>query len=325
MSILSLNEIYLSYSAAPLFDHASFAIEEGDRVAIVGRNGAGKSTLLKILEGKIKPDEGRVIVKQGLRVARLEQDPPMVSEKMTVGAYCALGIPENGELLSKYYMSIEQGDSAQSISLSAKLEEHGVWQKEGELQRIIGLIGLKPDTQLKGLSGGWLRKVALARALVSNPDLLLLDEPTNHLDITTIEWLQEFIKNFKGAVVFISHDRSFINAVAQRVADVDRGKILSFVGNYDAYLEGKKEALRMEEIANKDFDRRLSEEEAWIRKGIKARLTRSDSRIRRLKAMRVEHKERRARLGNVNLRVDDRELSGKSCSRNTKPWFKDGG
>lgn len=311
MSILTLNEIYLSYSTAPLFDRASLAIEEGDRVAVVGRNGAGKSTLLRILEGTIVPDEGRVIVKQGLRVARLEQDPPQEFGDITAEAYCALGLPDVGEIFAQYFMALAIGDTEKSCQLSAALEEKGAWGKEKEVARILSLLGLKPDTKLKGLSGGWLRRVALARALAAGPDLLLLDEPTNHLDIEAIEWLQEFIKNFRGAVVFISHDRSFINAVAQKVIDVDRGKISVFIGDYDQYIEAKKEALRFEEIENKDFDRRLSEEEAWIRKGIKARLTRSDARIRRLKAMRQEHKDRRSRLGNVNLRVDDRELSGK--------------
>lgn len=313
MAILSLNDIYLSYSAAPLFDHASMAIEDNDRIAIVGRNGAGKSTLLKIIEGLIVPDEGRRIVQQNTRVARLPQDPPAHLE-LPIYCYVAEGIPEVGEMLSQYFRltnDAELFDEHRISVLSESIEAAHGWKYDVEIRKILSLLGLVPENSMAPLSGGWLRKVALARALVLEPDILLLDEPTNHLDIGTIEWLQEFIKGFKGAVVFISHDRSFINAVANRIADVDRGRISMFIGNYESYVEGKKEALRLEELSNADFDRRLSIEEAWIRKGIKARLTRSDSRIRRLKEMRMEHKSRRNKLGNVNLRIDDKEISGK--------------
>ncbi len=314
MALVTLDNIYLSYSDAPLFDHASLAIEEKDRIAIVGRNGAGKSTLLKIIEGLIKPDDGRCIVQQGVRIARLEQDPPAHLD-LPVYCYVAEGIPGIGSLLSRYYILINAADgsdtSAELAEISCALDRDEGWHYDTEIYRLLNLVGLAPETMMSSLSGGWLRKVALARALVSSPDLLLLDEPTNHIDIKSIIWLQDFIASFRGAVVFISHDRSFINEVASRIADVDRGRISVFEGNYDAYVQAKQEALRLEEIANADFDRRLSIEEAWIRKGIKARLTRSDSRVRRLKEMRREHKERRARLGNVRMRIDDKEMSGK--------------
>ena len=315
MSLVTLDNIYLSYSDAPLFDHTSLSIEEHDRIAIVGRNGAGKSTLLKIIEGGIMPDEGRRIVQQGVRIARLEQDPPAHLD-LPVYCFVAQGIPEVGALLSEYYLLIGRegkspADEARMMEITVAIEHEGGWHYEAEIYRLLNLIGLQPDSQMADLSGGWLRKVALARALVSQPDVLLLDEPTNHIDINSIIWLQEFIAGFRGAVVFISHDRSFINDVARRIADVDRGVISVFDGNYDAYVAAKQEALRLEEIANADFDRRLSIEEAWIRKGIKARLTRSDSRVRRLKEMRREHRERRSRMGSVNMRIDDKELSGK--------------
>lgn len=314
MALVTLDNIYLSYSDAPLFDHACLAIEEHDRMAIVGRNGAGKSTLLKIIEGLIKPDDGRCIVQQGIRIARLEQDPPAHLE-LPVYCYVAEGIPGIGSQLSAYYQLINDDsgadNSARMAEISCQLDKEEGWNYDTEIYRLLNLVGLSPETSMSSLSGGWLRKVALARALVSSPDLLLLDEPTNHIDIKSIIWLQDFLSSFRGAVVFISHDRSFINDVALRIADVDRGRISVFDGNYDSYVQAKQEALRLEEIANADFDRRLSIEEAWIRKGIKARLTRSDSRVRRLKEMRREHRERRARLGNVRMRIDDKEISGK--------------
>lgn len=314
MALVTLDNIYLSYSDAPLFDHACLAIEEHDRMAIVGRNGAGKSTLLKIIEGLIKPDDGRCIVQQGIRIARLEQDPPAHLE-LPVYCYVAEGIQGIGSQLSAYYQLINDDsgadNSARMAEISCQLDKEEGWNYDTEIYRLLNLVGLSPETSMSSLSGGWLRKVALARALVSSPDLLLLDEPTNHIDIKSIIWLQDFLSSFRGAVVFISHDRSFINDVALRIADVDRGRISVFDGNYDSYVQAKQEALRLEEIANADFDRRLSIEEAWIRKGIKARLTRSDSRVRRLKEMRREHRERRARLGNVRMRIDDKEISGK--------------
>ncbi|MBQ3774835.1 MAG: ATP-binding cassette domain-containing protein [Ruminobacter sp.] len=313
MALVTLDNIYLSYSDAPLFDHACLAIEEHDRMAIVGRNGAGKSTLLKIIEGLIKPDDGRCIVQQGIRIARLEQDPPAHLE-LPVYCYVAEGIPGIGSQLSAYYQLINDDSGADNTArmaeISCQLDKEEGWNYDTEIYRLLNLVGLSPETSMSSLSGGWLRKVALARALVSSPDLLLLDEPTNHIDIKSIIWLQDFLSSFRGAVVFISHDRSFINDVALRIADVDRGRISVFDGNYDSYVQAKQEALRLEEIANADFDRRLSIEEAWIRKGIKARLTRSDSRVRRLKEMRREHRERRARLGNVRMRIDDKEISG---------------
>lgn len=312
MAILSLNDIYLSYSAEPLFDHTDLAVDANDRIAVVGRNGAGKSTLLKVIEGLILPDDGRRIVQQNIRIARLEQDPPAHLE-LPVYSYVAKGIDLVGDNLAEFFevSNSDNFDEFRITNLSAEIEAKQGWKYDVEIRRILSLLGLDPLKSMASLSGGWLRKVALARALVYEPNLLLLDEPTNHLDIATIEWLQDFIKNFNGAVVFISHDRSFINAIATKIIDVDRGKISSFLGNYETFVEGKREALRLEEIANADFDRILSQEEAWIRKGIKARLTRSDSRVRRLKEMRVEHKARRGKMGNVNLRIDDKELSGK--------------
>lgn len=317
MAILTLNDLYLSYSAAPLFDHADLAIEQTDRIAIVGRNGAGKSTLLKIIAREITPDEVVRNEKQNLRIARLEQDPP-AHLPLSVYAYVASGIPKVGKFLAQFFLIThgldEQKDNALTDDfdeLSTQIEELEGWQYDIIIRRLLSLLNLDPLTPMSQLSGGWLRKVALAKALAYEPDLLLLDEPTNHLDITTIEWLQEFLQSFKGAVVFISHDRAFIDNVATRIVDIDRGRISCFPGKFARYKAEKEEAMRLEQLANEDFDRILGQEEAWIRKGIKARLTRSDSRVRRLKEMRAEHKNRRARIGNVNLRIDDKETSGK--------------
>lgn len=317
MAILTLNNLYLSYSDAPLFDHADLTIEENDRIAVVGRNGAGKSTLLKIIEGSITPDEVVRNERQNLRIARLEQDPPAHLD-LSVYAYVARGIPVVGEYLAQFFLvsnllndGINSDITDDLNELSSFIESHEAWHFDTSIRKLLSLLNLDPFAKMSSLSGGWLRKVALAKALSYEPDLLLLDEPTNHLDISAIEWLQDFLKPFKGAVVMISHDRAFIDNVAKRIVDIDRGKISYFEGGFSDYKLAKEEALRLEKIANDDFDRILSQEEAWIRKGIKARLTRSDSRVRRLKEMRMEHKNRRARLGNVNLRIDDKETSGK--------------
>lgn len=317
MAILTLNNLYLSYSDAPLFDHADLTIEENDRIAVVGRNGAGKSTLLKIIEGSITPDEVVRNERQNLRIARLEQDPPAHLD-LSVYAYVARGIPVVGEYLAQFFLvsnllndGINSDITDDLNELSSFIESHEAWHFDTSIRKLLSLLNLDPFAKMSSLSGGWLRKVALAKALSYEPDLLLLDEPTNHLDISAIEWLQDFLKPFKGAVVMISHDRAFIDNVAKRIVDIDRGKISYFEGSFSDYKLAKEEALRLEKIANDDFDRILSQEEAWIRKGIKARLTRSDSRVRRLKEMRMEHKNRRARLGNVNLRIDDKETSGK--------------
>jgi ATP-binding cassette subfamily F protein uup len=317
LAILTLNNLYLSYSDAPLFDHADLTIEENDRIAVVGRNGAGKSTLLKIIEGSITPDEVVRNERQNLRIARLEQDPPAHLD-LSVYAYVARGIPVVGEYLAQFFLvsnllndGINSDITDDLNELSSFIESHEAWHFDTSIRKLLSLLNLDPFAKMSSLSGGWLRKVALAKALSYEPDLLLLDEPTNHLDISAIEWLQDFLKPFKGAVVMISHDRAFIDNVAKRIVDIDRGKISYFEGSFSDYKLAKEEALRLEKIANDDFDRILSQEEAWIRKGIKARLTRSDSRVRRLKEMRMEHKNRRARLGNVNLRIDDKETSGK--------------
>ncbi len=317
MAILSLNQAYLSYSDAPLLDSLDLQIEAGERLCLVGRNGAGKSTLLKVIAGEIPLDDGRRTHIQGLKIARLEQDPPQSSEQ-SVFDYVAHGIRELGDLLLEYHrvsVLVASEPCEQHIKALSRLQEQlehlNGWQFDTRIRQILSLLQLDAETALSSLSGGWLRKVAFARAIVSDPDLLLLDEPTNHLDIAVIEWLETFLAEFKGAIVFISHDRAFIHKVATRIVDLDRGKVTSWPGNYDEYLVGKEEWLRVEALQQAEFDKKLAQEEAWIRQGIKARRTRNEGRVRALKALRRERQDRRELQGNAKLQVDEAKRSGK--------------
>ncbi|CAE1144678.1 ABC transporter ATP-binding protein [Serratia sp. Tan611] len=317
MSLISMSGAWLSFSDAPLLDNTEIHIEDNERVCLVGRNGAGKSTLLKIL-GKEQPlDDGRVIYEQDLIVARLQQDPPR-NIGGTVFDFVAEGVAEQAEHLKAYHAishEVEQDPSEKNLAKMAKvmeiLDHHGLWQLDSRIAEVLAQLGLNGEAQLSSLSGGWLRKAALGRALVSSPRVLLLDEPTNHLDIETIDWLEGFLKEFQGSIIFISHDRSFIRNMATRIIDLDRGKLVSWPGNYDQYLLGKEEALRVEELQNAEFDRKLAQEEVWIRQGIKARRTRNEGRVRALKALRMERAERREVMGTAKMQVEEATRSGK--------------
>lgn len=317
MSLISIHGAYLSFSDAPLLDNTELHIEENERVCLVGRNGAGKSTLMKIINGEQPLDDGRIIFEQDLVVARLQQDPPR-NITGSVYDFVAEGVEEQAEHLKAYHAishAVMLDPSEKNLNemgrLQTILDHHNLWQLESRINDVLQQIGLEPDTELSSLSGGWLRKAALGRALVSNPRVLLLDEPTNHLDIETIDWLETFLKTFSGSIVFISHDRSFIRNMATRIVDLDRGKLVSWPGNYDLYLEGKEEALRVEEMQNAEFDRKLAQEEVWIRQGIKARRTRNEGRVRALKALRRERSERREVMGKANMQVGKASRSGK--------------
>ena len=317
MAIFSLHQAYLSYSDAPLLDHIELQIEPGERLCLVGRNGAGKSTLLKVIAGDIPLDDGRRIHLQDLKIARLEQDPPQSSQQ-SVFDYVAEGLSGVGALLQHYHLqsiAVAQEASEQNIRTLSRLQEEldhlNGWQFDTRIRQVLSMLNLDPEASLQQLSGGWLRKVAFARALASAPDLLLLDEPTNHLDIAAIDWLESFLAEFKGAIVFISHDREFIHRLATRIIDLDRGQISSWPGNYDQYLAGKEEALRVEELQQAEFDKKLAQEEVWIRQGIKARRTRNEGRVRALKALRRERQERRDVQGTARLQVDEAQRSGK--------------
>ena len=317
MALISLTNAYLSFSDHPLLDHAELHIEPNERVCLVGRNGAGKSTLLKIIAQQVTMDDGKVQYEKDLVVSRLEQDPPRHAEG-NVFDYVAEGIEHLADLLKEYHhisQELTQNYSEQILNqlaqVQAKLEHANGWQFENKINEVLQKLELNPDTKLADLSGGWLRKAALARALVCNPDVLLLDEPTNHLDVDAIEWLENFLLEFTGSIVFISHDRSFIRKMATRIVDLDRGKLVSYPGNYDLYLTTKEENLRVEALQNELFDKRLAQEEVWIRQGIKARRTRNEGRVRALKAMREERRQRREVMGTAKLQLDNSSRSGK--------------
>lgn len=317
MALLTIHNAQLAFGDHPLLDKAEFALQENERVCLVGRNGAGKSTLMKVLAGDILLDDGKIQITQDVVVSRLEQDPPR-NQEGTVYEYVSGGLAEIGEQLKIYHDLLDlvaQDPSEKNINRLAKIQEQldhlNAWRFDDRVKNVLGALKLDPETKLTDLSGGWQRKAALARALVCDPDVLLLDEPTNHLDVTTIEWLETFLKDFKGSIIFISHDRAFIKSMATRIVDLDRGQLASFPGNYDQYLNDKEEMLRVEEMQNAEFDKKLAQEEVWIRQGIKARRTRNEGRVRALKKLREERRDRREVQGKVNLNIDDASRSGK--------------
>ena len=306
MALISLLEAKLAYGDDLLLDNADFALEEGEKICLLGRNGTGKSTLLKVFAGLNALDDGRLIIKQGLNIARLEQDPPQNTEG-TAYTMVAKALPVVGQSLARFFLSDDEQEQA---SLAAFIESHDGWKKDGIIRKILNKMEIDPETPLQSLSGGWRRKVALAAALSCEPDVLLLDEPTNHLDIETIEWLETWLNDFKGALIFITHDRTFADHCASRIVELDRGKLYSYPGSFEAYIRLRDERLRMESLERKEFDRILSEEEAWIRRGVKARLARNEGRVRNLEQMREERKNRRDRQGNVIMQVSEADRSG---------------
>lgn len=318
MNLVRLQQAQLAFGNAPILDRADLVIESGERVCIVGRNGAGKSTLLKVIAGEVLLDDGEVQVIGDAVVARLPQDPPAQSTQ-SVYDYVAEGLAHIGELLQQYHQVVLQLNDApdQSSLLQRMAELQGAieaadgWQVQSQIETVLTQLKLPEDEPLASLSGGWLRRVALARVLVTNPDLLLLDEPTNHLDVDMVTWLENLLKDFRGAVLFISHDRAFIRNLATRIVDLDRGKLASFPGNYEQYLQAKQELLEIEAAHNAEFDKKLAQEEVWIRQGIKARRTRNEGRVRALEALRRERQARREQQGTVKMAVQEAQRSGK--------------
>lgn len=318
-SLVQLKGAQLSFGSAPVLDQVDLVIEQGERVCVVGRNGAGKSSLLKVLDGEVLLDGGSFLA-QGVRISRLPQDPPPQSEE-TVYDYVADGLAELGGLLREFHhLSIQIAGTEEAgyeqvmrrfSDVQQAIEARDGWQFNTTIDQVLTRLALPADTQLKALSGGWLRRVALARALVSRPQVLLLDEPTNHLDIGMVEWLENQLLDFEGAIVFISHDRAFIRRLATRIVDLDRGVLVSFPGNYDAYLEEKQRLLEVEATQRAEFDKKLAQEEAWIRQGIKARRTRNEGRVRALKSLREQRAARRELLGKARLALSEGDRSGK--------------
>ncbi|HAS8230604.1 TPA: ABC transporter ATP-binding protein [Vibrio vulnificus] len=317
MALLTIHNGQLAFGDNPLLDKADFVLQEHERVCLVGRNGAGKSTLMKVLAGEVILDDGKLQITQDVVVSRLEQDPPR-NEPGTVYDYVASGLAEIGEQLKIYHDLLDlvaQDPTEKNINRLARVQEQldhaNAWRFEDRVKHVLAALKLDAETKLTDLSGGWQRKAALAKALVCDPDVLLLDEPTNHLDVTTIEWLETFLKDFRGSIIFISHDRAFIKAMATRIVDLDRGKLASFPGDYDNYLVEKEEMLRVEEMQNAEFDKKLAQEEVWIRQGIKARRTRNEGRVRALKKLREERQSRVDVQGKAKIQIDDAARSGK--------------
>ena len=317
MSVIQLKNITVIYGNPPLLDGVELVVQPGERVCLVGRNGSGKSTLMKVLAGDIIADDGQRIIDSKTIVARLEQDPPQTVD-ISLFDYVAEGLADVGDILKQYFhqtRKVSEDPSEANLNklqhLQEALESSDAWQFEQQIEQTLTMLKLDADMSLSTLSGGWRRKAALARALVRQPDLLLLDEPTNHLDIEMIRWLEQSLTAFRGAIVFISHDRAFIRNMATRIVDLDRGSLTSYPGNYATYLEKKQQDLDIEAAQNAEFDKKLAQEEVWIRQGIKARRTRNEGRVRALKKLRETRKARRETQGNAVVAQHAGSRSGK--------------
>ena len=317
MPLVTLQDIYLSYGQPPLIDHINLVIERGERVCLIGRNGAGKSTLLKILNGQITADDGILKRASGVKVAQLEQSVPQ-DTKGSVFDVITQGLGAEGELAKRYHhlvLALSENPSDQIMrdleACQTELDRVNGWDINQRVESIITKMDLEADADIASLSGGYKRRVLLARALVCDPDLLLLDEPTNHLDIDAIQWVEQFLLKWEGSLLFISHDRRFMDNLATRFIEIDRGQLAEFNCNYATYLKRKEDILEIEDKQNALFDKRLSQEEVWIRQGIKARRTRNEGRVRALEAMRREYADRRKRLGTARMNIHQAEKSGK--------------
>jgi len=280
-NLITFSQVQLAFGHHPLLDHADFALQSDERIGLIGRNGAGKSSMLRLLDGRAHPDDGEIIRRSGVRIATVEQEPELDETATVFDVICGNALEEED------------------------------WSRPARTNSAIEKLGLNPDALIAGLSGGTRKRVALARALVSEPDLLLLDEPTNHLDFDGIAWLESMLLNWRGAAVIITHDRRFLDAVATRIVELDRGRLLSFPGNFSQWQVRKAQWLESERLEQARFDKLLAQEEVWIRKGVEARRTRNEGRVRRLEQLRVERAERRERVGNVSLALSQGAKSGK--------------
>ncbi|MFN7096206.1 MAG: ATP-binding cassette domain-containing protein [Gammaproteobacteria bacterium] len=317
MSLISLHNISISFGSMPLLDNTNLHLEDNERICILGRNGMGKSTLLKIINGELVPDSGEIIKQVAIRSARLEQDVPTHITGSVFDVITA-GLGEQGKLLSAYeklshQLTLHPNEKIlnELEQVQQQLDKHQAWNLTPKVEHIIEKLALPRDQLFSELSGGLKRRVLLGQALVLEPHILLLDEPTNHLDIESIDWLENFLIDFPGAVIFITHDRMFMQKVATRIIEIDRGKLQSYPGNYQQYVERKQHELEVEETHNRNFDKKLAQEEVWIRQGIKARRTRNEGRVRELEKLRKLRSERREVMGKVNMQLQQAEQSGK--------------
>jgi ATP-binding cassette subfamily F protein uup len=317
MPLLALQRVGLAFGHRPLFEGADLQIDNGERIALIGRNGSGKSSLLRVLSGDQAVDGGSIWREPGLRVSRLDQDVPVVGER-SVFAEVADGLGELGGLVAEYHQAATRvaethaaADLERLGELQHALEERDGWRLEQKVELIVSRLSLPADRQMSELSGGWRRRALLGRALVSEPHLLLLDEPTNHLDIDAIRWLEEYLQSYPGAILFVTHDRAFLSSVATRIIELDRGRLTSWPGDYASYLQKKDAALEAEARELERLDKKLEKEEAWLRQGVKARRTRNEGRVRALMALRAERAAYRAQGGTVRLAVDDGQATGR--------------
>jgi ATP-binding cassette subfamily F protein uup len=315
-NLITLDNICLAYGLDHLLDHAKFQLAMGERVCLIGRNGTGKSSLLKIIDGSLQPDSGNIFRKPNLRLARLEQELPQHITG-TIYEYVAQGLAETGKLLADYHALIlrladshTDDDLKELERLQHAIDASNGWQFEQDIKTVLVRLELDPDQRVADLSGGWQRRAALAKALVSKPELLLLDEPTNHLDIEAIKWLEDQLTAWDVGLLFITHDRALLQRLATRIIELDRGNLTSWPGDYDNFLRRKEEMLHAEAMQNADFDKKLAQEEKWIRQGIKARRTRNEGRVRALESMREERSERRELQGRASFNINDVQKSG---------------
>ena len=326
MPLIRLTNVSIAFGTHSLLDNAAFQLDAGERVGLLGRNGEGKSTLMKIIAGDIHADHGEIWRQPELRLAWLEQSPNLQADE-TIYEAVAGGLGELGKVIARYHELLTHMDgSEQSLQalgdVQHKLEAGNGWEFQSRVEAVLSKLQLPADVKVGSLSGGWKRRVALARALVIDPEVLLLDEPTNHLDFDSITWLEEQLLTFQGAVLFVTHDRAFLQKLATRIVDLDRGQLTSWAGNYQDYLTRKAAALEDEANQNAEFDKKLAKEEVWIRQGIKARRTRNEGRVRALKRLRAERSERRNTQGTTKLSLSKGETSGRKVVEAVNVNFK---
>jgi len=328
MSLIRLRNIHVGFGGPAILESISVSIDAGERLCLLGRNGTGKSTLLKVISGEVKVDSGDLEFKQNLKIAVLDQEP-RGDLQGSIFDIVAIGLGKNAKLLQDYHHALHNFTENHNDQTTAELERaqnqvdiHNAWQLNQQVEEVLSRMQLDGDMDYASLSGGMKRRVLLAKALVIKPDILLLDEPTNHLDLSAIRWLEEQLLNYKGALMFITHDRSFMRKLSTRIIELDRGILTSYPGDYDTYLRRKAEALHAEGVENAHFDKKLAQEEVWIRQGIKARRTRNEGRVRALEKMRDERNQRRNQVGKVSMNVAQAERSGKLVAEAERVAFE---